>query len=35
VQENKLPPPNFIKLDVQGAELDILTGSEGLLECTS
>jgi len=32
VQENKLPIPNFIKLDVQGAELDILTGSDGLLE---
>jgi FkbM family methyltransferase len=31
-QENKLPPPNFIKLDVQGAELDILAGSEGLLD---
>jgi FkbM family methyltransferase len=32
VQENKLPAPSFIKLDVQGAELDILTGSDGLLE---
>ena len=32
VQENKLPAPNFIKLDVQGAELEILTGSDGLLE---
>lgn len=31
-QENKLPAPNFIKLDVQGAELDILHGSDGLLE---
>ncbi len=30
--ENHLPAPNFIKLDVQGAELDILAGSEGLLE---
>lgn len=32
VQENNLPAPNFIKLDVQGAELEILTGSDGLLE---
>jgi hypothetical protein len=32
VQQNKLPAPNFIKLDVQGAELDILAGSDGLLE---
>ena len=27
-----MPAPNFIKLDVQGAELEILTGSDGLLE---
>ena len=32
VQQNKLPLPNFIKLDVQGAELDILAGSDGLLD---
>ena len=31
VSENGLPLPNFIKLDVQGAELDILSGGEGLL----
>ena len=32
VEDNRLPSPNFIKLDVQGAELDILAGSEGLLD---
>lgn len=32
VQHNKLPLPNFIKLDVQVADLDILTGSDGLLD---
>ncbi len=31
-QEHTLPAPNFIKLDVQGAELDILEGAEGLLD---
>lgn len=31
-QENKLPAPNFIKLDVQGAELDILEGGKEILQ---
>ena len=30
-KENRLPCPNFIKLDVQGAELDILEGGRDLL----
>lgn len=31
----KLPKPDFIKLDVQGAEIDILKGAGGLLDsCT-
>jgi FkbM family methyltransferase len=29
-----LPPPDFLKLDVQGAELDVLRGSEALLRTT-
>lgn len=32
VAEKKLPKPNFIKLDVQGAEIDILTGAEDVLD---
>lgn len=32
VREKKLPPPDFIKLDVQGSELDVLRGAGGLLE---
>ena len=31
IAENNLPPPNFIKLDVQGAELDILKGAKKAL----
>jgi len=34
ISEN-LPNPDFIKLDVQGAEIDILKGAGGLLDsCT-
>ncbi len=32
VKDNKIPLPNFIKLDVQGAELDILFGAKNSLE---
>jgi len=33
--DNNLPKPNFLKLDVQGAEIDILQGSGDLLdECS-
>lgn len=32
VQRNQLPVPDFIKLDVQGAELDILEGGREILE---
>lgn len=31
-QDNRLPLPNFIKLDVQGSELDILAGAKEMLE---
>lgn len=31
VEDNNLPAPDFIKMDVQGSELDILRGSESLL----
>jgi FkbM family methyltransferase len=31
-QEHALPPPDLMKLDVQGAELDVLLGAGALLE---
>jgi FkbM family methyltransferase len=31
VEQNHLPPPDFLKMDVQGAELDILRGATSLL----
>lgn len=34
IQEHRLPQPDFIKLDTQGAELDILKGSKRALELT-
>lgn len=33
--ENKLPPPDFIKLDTQGSELDILSGGSNCLQNAS
>ena len=33
-QQNHLPPPDWIKLDVQGAELDVLTGGKYLFSKT-
>ena len=32
VEEYKLPTPNFIKIDTQGSELDVLRGAEKLLQ---
>ena len=32
VEENQLPLPNFMKIDVQGAELDILSGAREILD---
>jgi len=32
VEKERLPRPNFMKLDVQGAELEILSGCQGLLD---
>lgn len=34
-QEEKIPYPDFIKLDVQGAELDVLRGGGNLLQSCS
>ena len=31
IEEYGLPCPNFIKIDTQGAELDILTGAQSIL----
>lgn len=31
VEQNNIPAPDFLKLDVQGSELDILRGAESLL----
>ena len=31
IEEHNLPCPNFIKIDTQGAELDILTGAQNIL----
>jgi FkbM family methyltransferase len=31
IEENDLPIPNFIKIDTQGSELDILAGAESIL----
>ena len=32
VFNQKLPPPNFVKIDVEGAELDVLHGMERILK---
>ena len=32
IKENNLPIPNFIKIDTQGSELDILIGAESILD---
>jgi FkbM family methyltransferase len=32
IKENNLPLPNFIKIDTQGSELDILAGSSSILD---
>lgn len=34
-REKGIPPPDFIKLDVQGSELDVLRGAGGLLSSCS
>jgi len=34
ILENNLPKPDFIKLDTQGSELDILAGSSSIIDTT-
>ncbi len=33
LDEAQLPPPDFLKVDVEGAEFDVLRGAQLLLEC--
>jgi FkbM family methyltransferase len=33
VQENRLPPPDLIKIDVQGAEIDVISGATEAINC--
>lgn len=32
IQDNNLPCPNFIKIDTQGSELDILSGAKSIMD---
>jgi FkbM family methyltransferase len=32
VEENKLPPPDFMKLDTQGSELNIISGAKNIMK---
>lgn len=32
IKENELPVPNFIKIDTQGSELDILQGAQSIID---
>lgn len=32
IEENELPVPNFIKIDTQGSELDILKGAQSIID---